>query len=108
MIVDERGGAREQADVVAAELLAHDGGLGGDHARRPVHQLLQRLALRLLHARRVEHVERPLCQMLEHRLAQCLGGDRAGVDRDAPEAVAALGHGDALAQLGGLDGRLLP
>ena len=43
---------RDQADAVAAELLAHDRGLGGDDARRAVHQLAQRLALGLLQVRR--------------------------------------------------------
>ena len=103
----EHGVARQQADAVAAELLAHHGGLGGDHARRAVEQLAHRLALGLLGPRRVEHVQRPLRQVLEHRLAQRLGRDRAGMDRDAAEPVAPLDDGDALAELGGLDRRPL-
>ena len=59
--------------------------------------------LGVLDPRRVEHVERARGELLQHGLAQRLGRDRAGMDRDAAEAVAALGDGDALAQLGGLD-----
>src|SRR6185312_13097024 len=62
---------------------------------------------RLLHARRVEHVQRALGEHLEHRLAQRLGRDRPGVDGHAAEAVAALGDGDLPAELGGLDGGAL-
>src|SRR5262249_4063525 len=40
-------------------------------------------------------------------LAQGLGRDRAGVDADAADHVAAIDQGDPLAQLGGLDRRLL-
>ena len=53
------------------------------------------------------HVERAPRELVEHRDAQRLGGDRAGVDRDAAEPLAALDDGDALAELGGLDGGLL-
>ena len=106
--VQEARLAGQQADAVAPELLPHDGRLGGDHARRPVHQLLERHLLGLLDARGVEHVHRALGELLEHRLAQRLGGDRAGVDRDAADPLAALGDRYALAQLRGLDRRLLP
>ena len=103
----KHGVARQPADHVAAELLAHDRGLRGDHVRRAVHQLLERLLLGLLHPRRVEDVERPLGELVEHRLAQRLGRDRPRVDGDAAEPVAALRDGHALAELGGLDGGLL-
>ena len=103
----EAGLAGQQSDAVAAELLAHDRRLGRHDARRAVHQLLERVLLGLLDAGRVEHVERALGELLQHRLAQGLGGDRPGVDRDAAEALAALGHRHPLAELGGLDGGLL-
>ena len=105
--VDEVRLAGQQADPVAPELLAHDGGLGRDHARGAIHQLLEHRLLGLLDPRGIEHVERALGELLEHRLAQRLGGDRAGVDGDAAEPLLALGDGDALAQLGGLDRGLL-
>ena len=101
------GLAEQQADAVAAELLAHHLRLGADDARRAVHQELDRLALAALRVERVGHVERAPRELVEHRDAQRLGGDRAGVDRDAAEPLAALDDGDALAELGGLDGRLL-
>jgi hypothetical protein len=107
VVVDELGLAVDEPDVVAAELLAHDRGLGGDDARGPIHELPQHLVLGGLHARRVEHVERPLGQLLDDRLAQGLRRDRPGVDRDAAEAVPPLDHGDPLAELRGLDRRLL-
>ena len=56
---------------------------------------------------RVGDVERAAGELVEHRHAQRLGRDRAGVDGDAAEPLAALDDGDALAELGGLDGRLL-
>jgi hypothetical protein len=68
---------------------------------------LEHRLLGLLDPRRVEDVERALGELLEHRLAQRLGRDRAGVDGDAAEALLALGDGHALAELGGLDRRLL-
>ncbi len=107
VLVLERGVALEPADHVAAELLPHDRGLGAHDVRGAVHQLPERLAVGLLQAGGVEHVERALGELVEHRLAQRLGGDRAGVDRDAAQAVAPLRDRDALAELGGLDGRLL-
>jgi hypothetical protein len=97
----------EPAHAIAAELLAHHPGLGGDDARGSVHQQLEHGPLGLLHARRVEHVQRPLGELLEHRFSQCLRWDRAGVDGNAAEALLALGDRNALAELGGLDGRLL-
>ena len=107
VLVDEGRLAEQQADAVAAELLAHHLRLGPDHARRAVHQELDRLALLALGVERVGHVERAPRELVEHGDAQGLGGDRAGVDRDAAEALAALDDGDALAELGGLDGGLL-
>ncbi len=103
----EPGLAGQQTDAIAAELLAHDGRLGRHHARRAVHELLERALLALLDARGVEHVQRPLGELLEDGLAQRLGGDRPGVDRDAAEAFAALGDRHPLAELRRLDRRLL-
>jgi hypothetical protein len=97
----------QQADAVAAELLAHHRGLGRDDARRAVHQLLERALLGLFHAGGIEHVQRALGDLLEHGFAQRLRRDRAGVDRDAAESLLALGDGDPLAELGGLDRSLL-
>ena len=57
-VVLEDGVARQHPDVVAAELLARDRRLGRDHRARAVEELLDCLALALLHPRRVEHVER--------------------------------------------------
>ena len=76
--------------------------------RGAVHQLLERHALRLLHARRVEHVSGRSRELLEHGLAQRLRRDRARVDGHAAEAVLALRDRDALAELRRLDGGLLP
>ena len=64
-------------------------------------------ALAPLGVERVGDVERAPGELVEHRHAQRLGGDRAGVDGDAAEALLALDDGDALAELGGLDGGLL-
>ena len=44
---------------------------------------------------------------VEHRLAQRLRGDRAGVDADPADHVASLDHGDAAAELGRGDRGLL-
>ena len=63
--------------------------------------------LAALGVQRVGHVERPPGELVEHRLAQRLGRDRAGVDRDAAEPLPALDDRHALAELGGLDGRPL-
>ena len=76
-------------------------------ARGAVEQLLDRLALGLLDPGRVEHVQRARGELLQGGLAQGLRGDRPGMDRDAAEAVTALGDGDTLAELGCLDGGLL-
>ena len=73
-------------------------------ARGAVEQLLDRLALGLLDPVRVEDVERTRGELLQGRLAQGLRRDRPGMDRDAAEAVTALGDGDTLAELGCLDG----
>ena len=100
--------AEEQADVVAAQLVAHDRRLGADDARRHVHQVLHRRALVLLGMDRVGHVQRPAGQLVEDRLAQRLGRDRAGVDRVAADAQPPLDDRDALAELGGLDRRRWP
>ena len=107
MVVLEDRVAGQQPDVVAAELLARDRGLGRDDRARAVEQLLDRLALGLLDPRRVQDVQRARGELLQDGLAQGLRRDRPGMDRDAAEAVAALGDGDALAELGGLDGRAL-
>jgi signal recognition particle subunit SRP54 len=104
VVSDEARVAGQQPDPVAPELLAGDRRLGRDHRRGAVHQLLDRLALGVLHPRRVQHVERPRGQLLEHGLTQRLGRDRPRVDGDAAQPVPALRHGHALAQLGGLDG----
>ena len=101
------GVAGQQPDVVAPELLARDRGLGRHHRRRAVEQLLDRLALGLLDPARVEHVERTRGELLQGGLAQGLRRDRPGMDRDAAEAVTALGDGDTLAELGCLDGGFL-
>ena len=99
--------AGQKADAVAAELLAHHRGLRRHHACGAVHQQLEHGLLGLLHARGVEHVERALGELLEYRLAQGLGRDRAGVDGDAAEPLLALRDRHPLAELGGLDRGLL-
>ena len=58
-------------------------------------------------AARVEHVQRTRGELLQGGLAQGLRRDRPGMDRDAAEAVTALGDGDTLAELGCLDGGVL-
>ncbi len=107
VIVLEARRAGQQPDVVAPELLARDAGLDRHDGGGAIEQLLDRLALCLLEPRRVEDVERAGRELLQGGLAQRLGRDRPGMDRDAAEPVAALRDGDALAELGGLDGRLL-
>ena len=93
--------------MVAPELLARDRGLRRDDRVRAIEQLLHRGALGLLDPVGVEDVERTRGELLQRRLAQGFRRDRPGMDRDAPEAVSALGDGDALAELGCLDGGLL-
>src|SRR5581483_12345392 len=100
--------AGEEPDVVAAELLADERGLVGHDLRGPIHEEARRLALLLARAQGVDLLVRPAREVLEDRLAQRLRRDRAGVDRPAADAVAALDHGDPLAQLRALDGRALP
>ena len=55
-------------------------------------------------------VDRALAQagQVQHGFADGLGGDGAGVDADAADAVDALDERDALAELGGVERRLLP
>ena len=103
VLVDERPFAEEQPDVVAAQLLAHDGGFGTDDARRHVHEMLHSRALVLLRVHRVRHVERAAGQLVQDGLAQRLRWDRAGVDRVPADAQPPLDDGDALAELGCLD-----
>ena len=99
--------AEQQPDAVAAELLAHHLRLRADHPRGAVHQELDRRALAPFGVERVGDVERAPGELVQHRHAQRLRRDRAGVDGDAAEALLALHDGDALAELGGLDGGLL-
>ena len=107
VVVDEAPGAVQQLDPVAVELAADDLGLAADDVRRTGQQVLDGDVLLdpVVLAVEVAHVH---AGQVEDGLAQGLGRDRAGVDADAADHVAALDDRRALAQLGRGDGRLLP
>ena len=105
--VEEARGALEVLHVVAVQLGAHHLGLAGDHvvgARREVgdgdvllHLVARAVELALVGAGEVEH-----------RFAQRLRRDRAGVDADAADHALAVDDGDPPAQLRRSDGGALP
>ena len=96
----------EQGDVVAGQLVADDVDLAADHVLGAGGQVgdgdvfLEPVALA---------VQIPLGETgeIEHRLAQRLGGDGAGVDGDPTDHVGTVDDGDPAAELGRGDGGLL-
>src|SRR6185436_19742775 len=97
---------RQEGHVVAAELVLDHLDLAGDHDVDAGEELLAG-------GPRVEPGPRqPVALAREagegdHRLAQGLARDGAGVDADAAHGAALLDDGGAMAQLGGLDGGAL-
>jgi hypothetical protein len=107
VVVLEVGRAPDQLDAVALEVAADDRQLGVDHLLADVDQVGDGDGL--LDAG--DLAEQPLpadAAQVEHGLAQGLAGDGAGVDAGATEDVFLLDDAGRLAELGGLDGRLLP
>ena len=107
VLVDEPALPGQHPDVVSGELVS-------DHVHLARHHLLgapdQILDGDLFLDPVALAVQAPLGQAgeVDRRLAQRLGGDRAGVRAHAADGVAALDHGDRGAHLGRLDRRLLP
>ena len=104
--VDELRGADEQRDVVARELVADDVDLPVDHMRRPGGQVGDRDVL-LDPVGLAVQLALGQAGQVEHRLAQRLGRDGAGVDADAAHHVAAFDDRGPMAQLRRGDRRLL-
>ena len=106
VVVDEPAGAGEQGDVVAGQLVADDVDLAADHVLGAGGQVGDGDVL-------LDPVTLPVQLALgeageiEHRLAQRLGGDGAGVDADPADHVAAVDDGHPAAELGRGDGGLL-
>jgi hypothetical protein len=103
--VDEAGGAGDDVNAIPRELVADDVDLALDDLPRPQRKILDRdllldaVAL-AVHGALTEPGE------VHDRFAESLRRDRPAIDRDAPE-LATLDDGDAPAELGRLDGRLL-
>jgi hypothetical protein len=101
--IDERGLAGQERHVVAAELVLDHLDLAGDHDVDAGEELLAG-------GPRVEPGPRQSVALArepgegDHRLAQGLARDGAGVDADAAHGAALLDDGGAMAQLGGLNG----
>ena len=100
--IDEAGGAGDVVDVVALELRADDLDLGLDDLLAEIGQVLDGDALLDGVGLAVDPAVLEAGEV-EDGLAQRLGGDGAGVDRDAADDLASLDDADALADLGGLD-----
>jgi hypothetical protein len=104
--VDETAGSGVEGDVVAGELAADDVDLSADHVLGTGGQvgdgdvLLQPVALPV-------QIALGETGEVEHRLAQRLGGNGAGVDGDPADHVGAVDDGHSAAQLGRGDGGLL-
>ena len=107
MRVDERGMSLENVNAVARELGAVDVVLLLDHVVAAEHQVVD--GDRLLDAVGMA-VEPALLEAgeVQHGLAQRLRRDGARVDADAAHAGQALYDGGAAAELGGLDGGVMP
>ena len=107
VLVLEAGGAAEDVDVVAQQLVADHLDLPADHVRGAGQQVGDG-DLGLDPVAGAVHVALGEPGQVEHGLAQRLGRDGAGVDADPAHHVAPLGHAHPLAQLGRGDGGLLP
>ena len=107
VLVLEPGGAAEDVDVVAQQLVADHLDLPADHVRGPGQQVGDG-DLGLDPVAGAVHVALGEPGQVEHGLAQRLGRDGAGVDAHPAHHVAPLGHAHPLAQLGRGDRGLLP
>jgi hypothetical protein len=102
----ELGGAAEDVDVVAYELVADHLDLVPDDVLGARHQVRDG-DLGLDPVARAVHVPLGEAGQVQHGLAQRLRRDGARVDADAADHVPALGDGDALAELRRRDRGLL-
>ena len=97
MRVEELARALEVLHVVAVQLGAYHIGLAGDHVLGARRQVGDRDVVLDLVARTVE-LALVGAGEVEHRLAQRLGRDRAGVHADAADHALAVDDGDSLAR----------
>src|SRR5690606_13718090 len=107
VLVLEAGGAGDDLDVVAQQLVADHLDLAPDHVLGARQQVGDR-DVALDPVARAVQVALGEPGEVEDRLPQRLGRDRAGVDADAAHHAPAFRHADALAQLRGRDRGLLP
>ena len=107
MRIEEAGGAVDDHDAVPAHLVADHLDLAPDHVVAAEEKILHR---DLLFQGVGGAVEAPLLEtgQVEDRLAEGLGGDRAGVDADAADDLPPFANADPPAELGGLDGGVVP
>src|ERR1043166_266782 len=103
MGIPERGLAAKHVDVIARQLAGDHRPLARDHRGDPFEQLGGRRAHRA--QRRGAGLPGPDPQ---HRFAERLARDGAGVDARTAERAAPLDHRDAFGELRGLDGAPLP
>jgi hypothetical protein len=106
MRIDEAGGGRDHLDAVALELVPGNVDLVAHH-RVGAEQQVHHRDVAFYRVGRA--IDGPLAEtrQVQRRLAQRLGRDGAGVDAHPADHRLALGYGDPLAQLGGLDGGAL-
>src|SRR3989338_799310 len=103
MRVKKRSPAIDDGDPVALKLVLDYTHLVADGDRQPLHQVVDREMLFETVALAVESTLRPAGEV-EHRLAQGLAGDGAGMDGNTAHHVAPFDDGRAFTELGGLNG----